>query len=132
VDGEPRYFVDENVIGLARALAEARDDVVHPGHPDLPDVPLGTLDPDWIPVVAKLKLVVLTRDKRMRYKPGERQLLLNGGFRVVALTGTKNMTTWEMLALVVRQWHKLEKLLKDQGPGPWWASWTAGGIARQE
>src|SRR4051794_22002835 len=108
MDGEARYFVDENVIGLGRALAEARDDVVHPGHADLPEVPLATLDPDWIPVVAELELVVLTRDRRLRYKPGERLLLLESGLRVVALTGTKNMTTWEMLDLVVRGWAKLE------------------------
>lgn len=131
MDTEPRFFVDENVIGLGRALAEARDDVLHPGHPDLPDVPRGTLDPDWLPTIAALELIVLTRDKRMRYKPGERQLLLEHGLRVVALTGTKNMTTWEMLELVVRGWAKLERLVKDQGAGPWWASWTTGAITRQ-
>ena len=131
MDVEPRFFIDENVIGLGRALAEARDDVLHPGHPDLPEVPLRTQDPDWLPVVADRGLVVIGRDKRIRYKAGERQLWLDHGLRVVALTGTKDMTTWEMLELVVKQWHRLEKTIKEHGVGPWWASWTAGGIARQ-
>ena len=107
-----------------------RDDVLHPGHRLLPEVPLRTEDPDWLPIVAARDLIVLGRDKRIRYKPGERRLWLEHGLRVVALTGTKDMSTWEMLELVVRHWHKLEKLLKTEGAGPWWASWTAGGLAR--
>lgn len=44
-----RYFADENALGLAKVLIRAgRTDVVHPGHPALPDVPLGTLDLDWM------------------------------------------------------------------------------------
>lgn len=131
MDVEPRFFVDENVIGLGRALAEARDDVLHPDHDELPEVPMRTKDPDWLPVVARLDLVVLGRDKRIRRKPAERQLWLDHGLRVVELTGTKDMSTWQMLELVVRQWHRLEKTLKEHGAGPWWASWTAGGIKRQ-
>lgn len=36
-----RYFVDENDLALAKALAERYADVVYPGHPDLPEVPGG-------------------------------------------------------------------------------------------
>jgi len=125
-----RFFVDENVIGLGRSLAMAREDVVTPGHPLIPEVPLGAIDPDWIPRVAQRDLVVLTRDRRMRYKPGERHLLLEHGLRVVALTGAKNMSTWEMLELVVRHWARLEKFISVHGAGPWWCSWTAGRIER--
>jgi hypothetical protein len=131
VAGE-RFFVDENVIGLGRALANARDDVLHPGHPNLPAVPLRTSDPDWLPVIADLGLVVLTRDKAIRRKAGERELWLGHGLRVVALTGSKTMSTWEMLELVVRQWTRLEKLIATTGVGPWWAAWTWSGIKRQE
>ena len=126
-----RFFVDENVIALGQALAAARSDVLHPGHKQLPEVPRGALDPDWIPIVARRDMVVLTRDKGIRYKAGERELFMESGLRVVALTGTKNMSTWQMLELVVRQWTKLEKCLKQHGAGPWWASWTASGVKRQ-
>ena len=34
-----RFFVDENDLALGKALAELHDDVVFPGHPDLPEVP---------------------------------------------------------------------------------------------
>jgi hypothetical protein len=126
-----RFFVDENVIGLGHALVAARDDVVHPGHRDLLEVPLRAQDPDWIPVVAGRGLVVLSRDKHIRRKTGERELWHALGLRVVALTGTRDMNGWEMLELVVKQWHRLEKTIKTEGAGPWWASWTSGGIKRQ-
>jgi PIN like domain len=131
IGAAPGLFVDENVIGLGRALAEARDDVLHPGHPDIPEVPLQTLDPDWIPVVAGRGLVVLGRDKRIRYKRGEQNLWLTGGLRVVALTGTKDMNTWDMLGLVVRHWGRLERFIDVHGGGPWWGSWTNAGIERR-
>ena len=66
-----RFFVDETSLGLGKALAIARHDVVHPGHPDLPSVPRGTLDPDWMPIVSAMGLVVISRDKRIRTKPAE-------------------------------------------------------------
>jgi PIN like domain len=120
------------VIGLARALAAARDDVVHPGHPDLPEVRLGALDPDWLPVVANRDLVVLGRDRKIRRKAGERKLWLDHGLRVVELTGTRDMGTWQMLELVVKQWQRLERTIRDEAAGPWWASWTWSGITRRE
>jgi len=48
-----RYFADENVMGLAKLLIRdhGRDDVVYPGHQLLPEVPRGTPDLAWMPVV---------------------------------------------------------------------------------
>lgn len=43
----PVYFTDENALGLGKLLRRSgRDDVLHPGHEDLPEVSLGTLDLD--------------------------------------------------------------------------------------
>ena len=58
-----RFFVDENDLALGRSLALARRDVLHPGHPRLPEIPLGTADAQWLPIVGGLGLVVITRDK---------------------------------------------------------------------
>ncbi|MBA3741342.1 hypothetical protein [Sporichthya sp.] len=66
------YFTDENALGLGKLLLRSgRDDVLFPGHPGLPQVPLGTPDLDWMPVVAHRKLIVITRDKRIRTRPAE-------------------------------------------------------------
>lgn len=53
-----RYFVDENDLALAKALAELQGDVVFPGHAGLPEVPRQTLDDDWLEVIGTKGLVV--------------------------------------------------------------------------
>ena len=67
-----RYFVDENMLAVGYALAAVRDDVAHPGHPLLPDVPRGTLDPVWLPLigVSGYDLVVFTARQRDPAKDG--------------------------------------------------------------
>lgn len=67
-----RFFVDENDLGLGKALAAQRTDVVFPGHPDLPEVSRGTLDDAWLEVIGRLGLVVVTRDRRIRYRSAEK------------------------------------------------------------
>ena len=57
----PRFFADETDIGLARALDRRHGGVVHPGHPNLPEVPRGTKDDEWLEVVGRLGLVVVSR-----------------------------------------------------------------------
>ena len=47
-----RWFVDETSMGMARAIAAVRKDVCYPGHRRLSDVPLGTIDSVWMPLVA--------------------------------------------------------------------------------
>ncbi|MEU8270914.1 hypothetical protein AB0B89_27610 [Sphaerisporangium sp. NPDC049002] len=66
-----RFFVDETSLGVGRALALLRRDVIHTNHRLIPEVPLDTLDDDWIPEVAARELVVITRDKRIRTKSSE-------------------------------------------------------------
>ena len=67
-----RFFVDENDLPLGKALAAARGDVVYPGHEELPEVPRGTLDDDWLPIVGERRLVAITRDQHIRYRPAEK------------------------------------------------------------
>jgi hypothetical protein len=98
----PRFFVDETSLGLGKALAIARHDVVHPGHPDLPSVPRGTLDPDWMPIVSAMGLVVISRDKRIRTKPAELAAFRECGLRVFWLAGKRDLSNWESLVLMVR------------------------------
>lgn len=77
-----RFFVDETSLGLGKALAISRKDVVHTGHPLIPDAPLGSLDTEWIPAVAARSLAVVSRDRHIRTKPAEIALLRESGLRV--------------------------------------------------
>lgn len=88
-----RFFVDENDLGLGRALGELHDGVVFPGHADLPEVPRGAVDDDWLRVVGAGRLVVITRDRRMRYRPVERAMWVAHGVRGFILTGKASQST---------------------------------------
>lgn len=127
----PSFFVDQNMLPVGWALAAVRDDVLHPGHDDLPQVPLGTKDPVWLPIVgaAGLDLVVLTRDGNIRRKPGELTLYRDHGVRSFTITGKRELSMWDKLRLVVRQWDRIEKAIRKNGPGPWAMALTEGGLS---
>lgn len=90
----PRWFFDENSIGVARALQYVRGDVTWPGGPG-GLVPEGAKDPQWLPVVGKAGLVVLTRDKRIRRRPLEREALLTSGVRACFQTTGGQLNLFE-------------------------------------
>lgn len=114
-----RYFADESVLGLGMALARLRPDTVHPGHPLIPEVPRGALDPDWIPAVAARGLIAIGRDKRVRTKPAERQAIIDSGLRYVWIGGKQDESSWEWMRRLARHWDEVERLADELGPGPW-------------
>lgn len=114
-----RFFCDESVLGVGKTLAIARKDVVHAGHPLIGEVPLGTLDPDWIPAVAAHGLIVIARDRRIRTKPVELQLLQAHGLRVFWISGKKDLSNWDYLVRLVHRWGDIERTLVERGVGPW-------------
>jgi PIN like domain len=114
-----RFYVDESAAGLGLALAAARKDTIHVGHPLIPECPRGARDIDWIPEVAARGLVVITRDKKLRTKPVEIQTLWNHGLRVFNIGGKNDMSTWDWLARLVRYWPKMEAIITERDAGPW-------------
>ena len=114
-----RFYVDESAAGLGLALAAARKDTIHAGHPLIPECPRGGLDTEWIPAVAARALIVITRDKKLRTKPVEVRALWEHGLRVFCIGGKRDLSTWEWLERVVRCWPRMEALIAQRGPGPW-------------
>jgi hypothetical protein len=114
-----RYFADESVLGLGLALARLRPDTVHPGHPLIPEVPKGALDPDWIPAVAARGLIAIGRDKKVRTKPAEKQAIINHGLRYIWIGGKQDESSWEWMRRLMRHWDEVERLADQLGPGPW-------------
>jgi hypothetical protein len=123
-----RFFVDESALGLGKALAIARQDVIHAGHPLIPAVPLGARDPDWIPEVAGRDLVLIARDKRIRTKPAELALLKAHGLRVFWIAGKKDLATWDYLVRIVRRWKEIERAVATKGDGPWFVAIYDGNL----
>lgn len=114
------------MLPIGTALAAVRDDILHPGHVALPEVPLGTKDPDWIPVMGQREYVVITRDVHIRFKAAERDLLKQHGVRAFFLTGKKDLNRFEKLSLLVRSWDRIEKAVYRNGSGPWAMGVTEG------
>jgi hypothetical protein len=114
-----RFYADESILGVGKALAIARHDVIHPGHALLPEVPFGTLDPDWMPAVAARSLIVLGRDRHIRTKPAELAALHTHGLRVFWIAGKRDLTSWGYLVRLVSKWEAMERIVASRGPGPW-------------
>jgi hypothetical protein len=88
-----RFFVDENLLGVGKALARIRRDVVHAGHPMIPRAPLGALDTAWIPAIAGAGLAAITRDRRIRTRTAELERLRDAGLRVFCIAGPGPFTS---------------------------------------
>jgi hypothetical protein len=114
-----RFFVDETSIPLGRAMAQVRGDVVHPGHPRIPEVPPGTLDPIWLPIVGAAKLIVIGRDRHIITKPVELAEYRKHKIRAFWISGDKDLPSWENLTRIVRWWDRMERLIVQRGQGPW-------------
>lgn len=120
-----RFFVDENDLALGKALADRHGDVLYPGHSDLPEVPRGTLDDDWLPAIGTRALVVLTRDQRIRYRPVEKRMWVMHGVRGFVLTGHRSQSTAISLAVLDRHWSRIGALVASRLAGPWMYAVTA-------
>jgi hypothetical protein len=127
-----RFYVDESALGIGKALAVARRDTVHVGHPLIPECPLGVHDPDWIPAVAAKGLVVIARDRRIRTKPRELEALRAAGLRVFWIAGKRDLPTWDWLTRLVRHWAKIEEVVEMRGPGPWFQAVNENGVTEIE
>jgi hypothetical protein len=119
-----RFFVDENDLALGRALDDEHGNVVYPGHPDLPEVPRGALDDEWLPVVGEKGLVVITRDKKIRYREAEKRAWIEHGVRGFVLTGKKSQTTADSQAILDQHWDTIEAAIDGEPDGPWMRSVT--------
>lgn len=66
-----RLYVDESALGLGKALTAAREDVIHTGHPLIPECPLGHSTRSGFQAVAERDLIVIGRDKRISTRPAK-------------------------------------------------------------
>lgn len=123
------WFVDESALGLGKLLVRQRDDVLYTGHPELPQVPLGMPDVEWMPIVAGLGMVAIRRDRRIHTRPLEVRVFAEVGLRTVWLGGKKDMSSAQQLVLVTRHWAAIERRCVEAGPGPWSLKLLGNGLA---
>ena len=84
-------------------------------------------DTEWLSEVGRRGWVVLTKDKRIRYNPLEKQALLAAGVRAFFLT-CGDMSGPDMAALFVRHLPAIERIAR-KAPGPVIALVSRSGVS---
>lgn len=112
MSARPTFYIDR-CLGktVARALLAAGAAVqIHDDH-FAQNAPDGL----WIPDVAKRGWVILTKDKNIRRRAGEREAVVNAEARIITLT-SGNMRGADMAALFVAHLDEMEVLAATQSP----------------
>jgi hypothetical protein len=136
---KPRWYVDADTLGLAHVLIRARPDVTFPGDDGIGHRPAWRMPPCvvsdpptrddlWIPLVASAGLAIITRDKHIATRTAEKAEVLAASARMFAITAPGNLRTWDLLAVVVPQWERLEAAAQEPGPNIY--SVTRSGMSR--
>lgn len=68
----------------------------------------------WLPIVGVRVLVVITRDRRIRYRPVEKRRWVEHRVRGFVLTGRRSQSTAESLAVIERHWCPIERVVSDR------------------
>lgn len=124
----PIFFADENTLGFAKILQRSgRTDILSPGHDRLPEVPLGTPDLDWMPLVGARGFIVVTRDRRIRTRPAELAAYRQHGIRSVWLGAKRDMRPDEQAELFLRFEERIVRQIIKRGAGPWALALTLTG-----
>lgn len=122
-----RFYVDADVLGLAKILVQIRPDVTYPGDPGgivrgrrmRPPCPItdpSTPDNMWIPETARRQWLIITRDRRIQEHHGEVEAVRISGARMVNLSGAEGLATFHQMEALVCQWQKVYTLLAESGP----------------
>lgn len=123
---EVRFYFDADILGLAHTVCALRPDCTYPGDPGrkikrqlrgkcVIEDP-STKDRDWIPAVARLGWVAITRDRDIQSHLSLLQLVKEYELRLVTLTGPDAGTPWSQLGIVVPHWHRIDALAERTGP----------------
>jgi hypothetical protein len=129
-----RFYVDADVLGLGKLLAQLREDVTYPGdagalihrrqRPACPITDPATQDTDWIPEVARHGWLIVTRDSRIAENRNEIAAVREHSAKMVALNQQDAQTKWGQLEVFMTQWRRIEALVNEPGPFIWRTSRT--------
>jgi PIN domain-containing protein len=122
-----RWYIDADTLGLAKILVQVRQDITFPGddgrrpHHKRDVEPClitdtSTKDPVWIPQVARAGLAIITRDRRIQDRVGEKDMVVASNARMFAMTSPEPLDKWGQLEVVVSQWRAMERAADEPGP----------------
>lgn len=129
-----RVYVDADVLGVAKLVCQERSDFTYPGDPggrikkrERPPCPItdpSTKDPVWIPQIAALGWLILTRDRAIQDNRAEIDAVRNSGAKMVNFASADAASTWGQLEVLMTRWREIEALIDQSGPFIYVASRT--------
>lgn len=121
-----RYYIDADLMGLAKVLANLREDITYPSDPGgtvrkrvRPASPIVTTDVDdldWIPVVAGRGWSILTRDMKITRRPAELEVVQAHSAKLFVLDSREATNVWLQLEIVMARWRDIERAAIQPGP----------------
>lgn len=123
---EVRFYVDADLLGLAKILVQLRPDVTYPGDPGgtlhkRTRLPCPITDPamkdrHWIPLVAQQNWLIITRDSAIQGHTSEIGAVKEYRGRMVAISARNAGTKFDQLETVMSQWRRIEAAAAQPGP----------------
>ena len=123
---EVRFYVDADLLGLARVLASLRSDVTYPGDPGAvihkrsrPACPItspAVKDTQWIPEVAARGWLIITRDRHIQEHRLEIAAVREHQARMIALTAADAGSVFAQLEVVMCRWRDIERCASEPPP----------------
>jgi hypothetical protein len=121
-----RFYVDADILGLAKVLASLNPEVTYPGdrgevikrvhRPPCIIASPAVKDTVWVPQVAAEGWLILPRDSAIQQHAAEVNAVRSSGARMVALHGDDARGTWAQLRIVLKHWSRIEELAATPGP----------------
>lgn len=122
-----RYYVDADVLGLAKILTQVRSDVTYPGDPGGPvkggrvraPCPIADTAADdeiWIPETARRGWLIITRDRHIQEHRAEIEAVRTSGAGMVNLASDEAKDRFAQLEVLMCQWRRVEAMFDENGP----------------
>jgi PIN domain-containing protein len=122
-----QFYLDADVLGLAKILVQIRGDVTYPGDPggkvkggrvrapcSITD--RATRDDVWIPETARQGWLIITRDRHIQEHRAEISAVKASGARLVTLAGAEAVDTFHQMEALMCNWRQIMRLLDRPGP----------------
>lgn len=123
---EVRYYLDADLLGLARVLAGLRPDITYPGDPGAvihkrhrPPCPIASpsvKDTVWIPEVARQGWLIITRDRHIQEHRLEIAAVRDHAAKMIALTSEDASSVFAQLEVVMSRWRDIERCAAEPAP----------------